>query len=555
MPPAIETRLLSSLEKVFPDEPGRGPERTAGTMLRNEWHSACLAVRVGGRNQGRVPLRVSVASSIAPWVEVRKVGLVPSELPCYGEPDAGFLRTTPGLYPDVVHPASNDASWAIPGRWEAFWIRIRGDGALPPGTHDLAIRLETPPVGLRSDGTDDSSATCRTYRVTVRDALLPPQRFEFTQWLHVDCIARFHGVEPFSAPFWPVLERYLRMAADHGATLVLTPILTPPLDTAPGGERMTVQLVGVTRSGDRYGFDFSLLDRWIDTALGCGLRGFEFSHLFTQWGAAHAPKILATVDGTLRRLFGWDTDAAGPEYRAFLQALLPALRRHLASRNLLDACRFHLSDEPGAAHLARYRDAYQLVSSCLGGLPILDALSDRSFGRMGPDHIPVVALDHIGPFLDAGIRPLWGYYCCGQDREVSNRFFAMPSIRNRILGVQTYVHDLQGFLHWGYNFYNSRLSLRAVDPYAVTDADGAFPSGDPFSVYPVPDGCTESLRLMVFHDALQDHRALCLLEDRVGREGVLALVRNHFGPDFSFFRYPMDPDPLLRFRDEINGLL
>jgi hypothetical protein len=49
------------------------------------------------------------------------------------------------------------------------------------------------------------------------------------------------------------------------------------------------------------------------------------SHLFTQWGAAHAPKIMATVDGTYRRLFGWETDAISDEYVGFLEAFAAEL--------------------------------------------------------------------------------------------------------------------------------------------------------------------------------------------------------------------------------------
>ena len=55
----------------------------------------------------------------------------------------------------------------------------------------------------------------------------------------------------------------------------------------------------------------------------------------------------------------------------------------------------------------------------------------------------------------------------------------------------------------------------------TTDAQGAFPGGDSFSVYPGADGTPlESIRLKVFHHALQDHRALNLLEELGGRELV-----------------------------------
>ncbi|MES9143981.1 glycoside hydrolase domain-containing protein, partial [Cutibacterium acnes] len=72
---------------------------------------------------------------------------------------------------------------------------------------------------------------------------------------------------------------------------------TPPLDTKVGGERPTVQLVGVNVTNGKYSFDFSKLKRFVDMCLGLGVEYFEMSHLFTQWGAAFAPKVIATVDG------------------------------------------------------------------------------------------------------------------------------------------------------------------------------------------------------------------------------------------------------------------
>ena len=46
--------------------------------------------------------------------------------------------------------------------------------------------------------------------------------------------------------------------------MILTPIFTPPLDTAVGGERTTTQLVGIKTDGDAYCFDFAKLDRWVE---------------------------------------------------------------------------------------------------------------------------------------------------------------------------------------------------------------------------------------------------------------------------------------------------
>ena len=67
-----------------------------------------------------------------------------------------------------------------------------------------------------------------------------------------------------------------------------------------------------------------------------------------------------------------------------------------------------------------------------------------------------------------------------------------------------YKYGARGFLHWGYNFYSSYLSLRTVDPFYETDSAGRFQAGDAFRVYPGKEGALASLRLKVFRDGLQD---------------------------------------------------
>ena len=42
------------------------------------------------------------------------------------------------------------------------------------------------------------------------------------------------------------------MATDHGINMILIPVLTPPLDTAEGGERTTVQLVDITYENGKF---------------------------------------------------------------------------------------------------------------------------------------------------------------------------------------------------------------------------------------------------------------------------------------------------------------
>ena len=70
------------------------------------------------------------------------------------------------------------------------------------------------------------------------------------------------------------------------------------------------------------------------------------AHLFTQWGAKCAPKIMVWEDGTLHHKFGWHTDAQSPEYADFLAQYLTALTDFLKEQGLQDKVFFHISDEP-----------------------------------------------------------------------------------------------------------------------------------------------------------------------------------------------------------------
>lgn len=188
-----------------------------------------------------------------------------------------------------------------------------------------------------------------------------------------------------------------------------------------------------------------------------------------------------------------------------------------------------------------------MVADLLGDFPVLDALSHYDFYEQGLTKVPVPAIDRIEPFFEKRPSEMWTYYCCGQMNKVTNRFFSMPSSRNRIAGVQFYKYEIDGFLHWGYNFYNNQFSHGKINPFMVTDACMAFPSGDAYSVYPGEDGPLLSLRAEVFADGLRDMRALKFLESLTDRQTVLDLIG-----DVTLTEYPLDAEYLVNLRESVN---
>ncbi len=543
---------VSPLEKIFAADGGYAPrEYKAFSMLKGERSSFQVAVW----NEPDTPrggyfydATVGITSELADYCSISVVEELPSDHPAFLDHDDDIITDKPGLFPELLRPVKPGKSYVPipPMRWRVFWVELDVPADAKAGEFKLTFAISEHGAALGETAVS----------VKVVNAVLPEQTLRSINWFHCDCIASYYRVPVFSEEHWTLTGRFMKAASRHGVNAILTPIFTPPLDTDVGGERPTVQLIDVVRSNGAYSFGFEKFDRYVELAHASGMKYFEISHLFTQWGAAHAPKIMATVDGEYKRIFGWETDAAGEEYTGFLRALAPRLISEIDRLGIREECYFHVSDEPSDEVIEQYRRAAMLTHELFAGFKVIDALSSVKFYDEGLVRIPVPATSHIQPFMDRDISERWCYYCCGQYIGVSNRFFAMPSRRNRILGLQLYKYDISGFLQWGYNFWYARQSRGLIDPFRTTDGGSAWPSGDPFVVYPGPDGQPLiSLRFKVFYDALEDMRACQLLETLIGREKVVALIDEGLDEPLRFDNGPRCDCWLLSKRERINELI
>ena len=549
----ILTKIVSAMEKCFLDSNiADYPTLSHLSALKNERVSFQFFY-IDDETNTTIPYRANnhrlqIEGIDKELYTVRHVESVPVTIPGLTEAgDGNFLRTTPGLYPDLLTPMQNGGLAVMRGQLRSVWIEIDLAERLSAGEHTITLRFV--------DGAGEILAE-NALVLTVIDALLPPQQMILTQWFHCDCLANYYNVEPWSEEHWRIVENFAATAAKNGINMLLTPVHTPPLDTAMGRERKTVQLVDVTVENGAYSFGFEKLDRWIEMCNRVGIQYFEIAHLFTQWGARCAPKIMATVDGEYKRIFGWETAATSEEYSQYLRAFLTAFLGHMKARGDDRRCYFHLSDEPNPLHIENYRAAKAVVEDILADYPIMDALSNFEFYQDGLVKLPIPSNDHIAPFIEAGVPGLWTYYCCSQDKGVSNRFIAMPLWRTRSIGLHFYKFNIVGFLHWGYNFYNNSLSRNPINPYLDTCAGFMFPAGDAFSVYPAQNGeALESIRILAFYDALQDVRAFQLAEQLCGRECVITEMEALFGEEIRFDRCAKSAEPLLKIREKINEMI
>lgn len=571
--------LAGSLEKVFPDRiPERMKEGDSVFILKGEVPAVQAVYRrrpeKAEREAAALRLRVKGFPTKA---RLRDVELVPSAFPCFPETDDNYLSKKPGLFPDLLLPNEEGLVKPVWDQYRAVWIDFPDTAGVAAGSYEVEVALireaadapadqeadggaaetDRTAIGINEGSTGMTAEKSRNeadalrlhFTIEVAEAALPEQRLIRTEWFHADCLADYYHTEVFGELHWKAVENQIRLAAELGINMLLTPVFTPPLDTEVGGERTTVQLVEIDQGKDGYRFHFEKLRTWCAICRKYGIRYLEIPHLFTQWGAHATPKII--VNGEKR--FGWHVPADSPLYREFLEAFLPALQEELSGLGYgREQIYFHISDEPSAENMESYRAARATVEDLLEGWQVIDALSDYDFYRQGLVKRPIPSNDHIQAFVDHGVKGLWTYYCCAQGNEVPNRFFAMPSARNRIMGVLMYLYDIEGFLQWGFNFYNTALSREHIDPFFNTHAGYSFPSGDAFLVYPGPDGEPySSLRGEVMREALYDLRALRRLEERVGREAVEELIYDGKKRPFTFRSYPKEASYLYELRKKL----
>lgn len=536
----FKTGQVSSLQRVFLDGRCDLTEHNCDSVLKGERYSYQIAYK----SSEKFFAEIVIDSPLSQFITVRSVGNVPSELPVY-ESDCEFCeRNEPGLFPDVLFPIENNRVLIKRQNYYALWITVDLPKDTDAGDYEIKIKLKK----------DGETISENIFGLHVINAVLPEQKLIYTQWFHSDSIANYYKIPVFCEKFWALVESFIKAAVHTGVNMLLTPVFTPPLDTEIGGERLTVQLVDVKLENGKYSFGFDRFIRWVRLAQKCGIKYFEISHLFSQWGAKYTPKIVAEVNGSQKRIFGWETSADSIEYAEFLSAFIPQLIKVIRSLGIEKSTFFHISDEPNEDQIESYSRAKRTVAPLLEGFPIIDALSDYSFYESGIINNPIPCTNDIESFIEKGFPHPWTYYCCGQGGKLSNRFFGMPLSTTRIIGFQLFKYGIEGFLQWGFNFYNSQYSLRSIDPFAVTDADSAFPSGDSFTVYPGKSGAIESVRSEVFFQALQDMRALTLLCDRIGKKRTIAAVEADFGI-ITFFDYPRGTEKMLNLRKSVNNYL
>lgn len=495
---ALSCWLESSLNRVFPQSPPREAAPSDLLAARNSRISFQACFRNNTTAVSTVECTVKEADQLSPMI--RFVALVPMYrfTPGTDSQELDGVGHYPGLAPDPLLPQTRVI--ADPFASRSFWITLNIPDDIRPGRYQFKVEITS---NGEKGNTIVLPVTIRIAEMVVR----PREGFHVIHWWRGEATWNYYKTGMFDERWWALTKAQLVDLLDHGTDVVYVPVL---FDIKPVFKRPCQLLIVDEPSPGKYVFDWSRVEKFMAMCKEIGYKKFEWSHLWVYWGVKNPVRVYKKINDEYELLWSPDISGFSDTFINFLKQFLPEFHRFLLKQNVLQDSYFHLSDEPGDNDIENYRKAQQLLHELAPWMhPIMDALSNINYGRQGLVDIPIPLLPEAKAYLEEKI-PHWVYFCTVPRGDYLNRFFDTPLPKLRMAGWLFYHLKAEGFLHWGYNYWNKLESEEVLDPYAHGDA-GLYPDipyGDPFVVYPGPDGPISSIRWEVFAESLQDYAIL-----------------------------------------------
>ncbi|MCS6830249.1 MAG: DUF4091 domain-containing protein [Armatimonadota bacterium] len=514
-----------ALHNVFRDTPPvETPKEVVVSAARNQRVGAQVVLRAQTTVQLQSvqcsPLRRQAGAGVIPaaafryaFVEYHRVGKNST-----ATPQEELVRKAPADFPDglleetsiTLQPAQNQpvyVQWQIPVNAPAGDYR---------GT--ITIRLQNGQITV-------------PVRLTVYHFTFPKRtRLKVTVWMNDGELAKQQGVEYLSEAFWQLLERTARLMRQyHHHTWV------------PWGTNKAIRGVD-----GKLRYDFSVLDRWIQTYLDAG---FEFIELQHVGGREHGQwEDKNFVAYPLR----CENEATGQTEWIPVEEWLPALHEHLRQKGWLDRCMIHVADEPIEVNVASWKQLSERVKRLAPQLKRVDAIHVADLD--GYLEVWVPQLNFLEQWFQQFQRiqkrgaELWFYVAWLPQGKYPNRLIDYPLIKTRVLHWFNHWTDTTGFLHWGYNFWGQ--------PF-----DEQLAPGDNWIVYPGKSAPRSSLRYEAMREGIEDYEYLCLLEE-AAEQTAKRLRLADFDPKMwtknytrlvvsDYARYTRDAEKLYRVRDAV----
>ena len=309
---SVSVWQVDSLVKVFPDyQPGE--DKTSETWLVPRNGHANVQIAVRSKNE----LSSLKAETDPPenggarlGVQTRWVDYVPVGSNPPGTPLDEVVRRAPALFPD---PLQEKFPFTLPAnKTYAIWVTVSVPASTQPGDYAGRVRL--------LNGSDEIAT--EAFKIRVVEATVPAeQTLKVTNWFNLDAQnlqQHFKFADDSSPEYWQFLENLGRVMAEHRQNVMITPVSQLAIPKVAGGA---------------IAYDFSRLDRWVETFQKAGVIGtIEGGHLLGRASGFHTSMVVPALVVEQGRPIWKNLDPDDPRSEKYLRSFLAALYAHLKKR-------------------------------------------------------------------------------------------------------------------------------------------------------------------------------------------------------------------------------
>jgi hypothetical protein len=348
--------------------------------------------------------------------------------------------------------------------------------------------------------------------LVVHEVVLPAQSnsiYGYTNWFSVHQISQCHNLEVWSDQFWTMLKKYADLMAYGRQNTFIVP-LSEMFNIEENEPQLNKQRI----------------ERFIRLFKSAGLPYIEFSHFAFR---TNNDWELNTMSSALRR----DLLVNSKEGQEFHRSIFKQLRQIIEINGWQNACRFHVADEPTDILTKDYKRFVNLFREYFPKAKIMEATMTEQLEGVVDIWTPQLQeYQHNRKFFD-GLKEdgalLWIYSCLIPGGKWLNRLIDQERLRMVYIGWSLSYFDLDGFLHWGLNHYNTANPFvqSVVDHPQAPNTNNQLPAGDTHLLYPGTDGPWSSTRLEAHRIGFEDAELFRLLKKR-NKKQTIQLIEEAF---------------------------
>lgn len=413
-------------------------------------------------------------------------------------PPKDKLNPISGFYPDPIFDTTSMDIRSF--TTQPIWMTVDIPVGFPPGDYTglLAIKGK---IGGQNFSLN-RRFTVRVYNVSINKTSL-----WVTNWfgLGKNQLKQLSGGKDsveFSGNYWKWLHVAAKKMRDYDQNVIMTPVFS---------------LTVITVNKDKFSFDFSKFDQYVQTFIDEGALGrIEGGHIGGRMGNWYAQFGVYTPYMKNDSLKFKNIAVTDAEAQNFYGQFIPALVAHLKEKGWDKIYLQHVCDEPEPGNEKTYADIASYIKSIAPDIKLIDAVHSHGVNNTVDVWVPELEMydsnyDFYTDRKKAG-NEVWFYTCLAPQGDYANRFIELPLIKTRILHWINFRFGATGYLHWGWDFWSDNCLEETAG--IIPEAGNIMPGGDAFITYPGNGKILSSIRLEAMRDGIVDYELLKMLEEK-----------------------------------------